>query len=144
MFQASSLYLADLYLNASSSQAITFNPISDRTYTDASFEISANSDSELPVSFKILSGLKEAFLEGNTITPIGLGEVTVAAIQMGNATYKPAPAKTITFSINQGTQTITLNDLANLTISSSRDLSTHPLKVVLSASSSANLPVEFS
>jgi hypothetical protein len=79
----------DLTLNVGQgSQTIAFGPMSNQTVGDASFPVSATADSDLPVSFTILSG--PATLSGNVITITGAGTVTIEATQTGNANYSAA------------------------------------------------------
>lgn len=70
------------------SQTITFAPLSNKTYGDPPFTVSASASSGLSVSFSILSG--PATILGNTVTVTGVGTVTVRASQAGNANWNPA------------------------------------------------------
>lgn len=90
-------------------QAISVDSISDKTYGDAPFSVSAIASSGLPVSFNVVAG--PAILSGNIITIIGTGTVTVRASQAGDATYNPAAAVDRTFDVAKASATITLNDL---------------------------------
>lgn len=72
----------------SSQQIITFDPLSDRTIGNPSFNVVATASSGLPVSFAIVSG--PATLTGSTVTVTGLGTVIVRASQPGNAIYSAA------------------------------------------------------
>ena len=72
----------------SSQQIITFDPLSDRTIGNPSFDVGATASSGLPVSFAIVSG--PATLTGSTVTVTGLGTVIVRASQPGNAIYSAA------------------------------------------------------
>jgi hypothetical protein len=76
-------------LSAMASQTITFNPLSNKTYGDPSFAVSATASSGLPVSFSVFSG--PATISGSTVTITGVGTVTIRASQSGNANWNPAP-----------------------------------------------------
>ena len=79
-------------------QAISMAPIPDKLITDAPFDISAEANSGLPVSFEIVSG--PATINGNTITLSGnTGEVTVLASQAGDDTFDPATNVYSTFAV---------------------------------------------
>lgn len=88
-------------------QTITFTTITDKTYGDGSFGMSASSDSGLPVSFSITSG--PVSLNGSTLTITGAGDVTVEALQPGDATYAPA-VESQTFTINKADLTVTADN----------------------------------
>ena len=96
--------------------------------------------SGLPVSVSVKSGPAKlgGFSNGNyLITPTGVGTVTLAAKQIGNASYIPAPEVTTSFSIVKGTPTITFATATNIP--------NIPRKTFkLTATSSAKLPVSFS
>ena len=61
------------------SQSINFGALTDKTFGDPSFEVSATSTSGLPVSFSIVSG--PAAISANTVVILGTGTVTVRATQ---------------------------------------------------------------
>jgi uncharacterized repeat protein (TIGR02543 family) len=68
-------------------QAITFGALSQQKLGDAPFSLNATADSGLLVSFSV-SG--PAVLNGNILTLISWGTVTVTASQSGNASYAAA------------------------------------------------------
>nr|WKN37001.1 M6 family metalloprotease domain-containing protein [Tunicatimonas sp. TK19036] len=70
---------------AKAPQLITFSPIGSKQVGDEPFTLTASSDVDLPVSFKLVSG--NATLEGKTVTLTGSGEVIVAAYNGGNENY---------------------------------------------------------
>ncbi len=80
-------------------QAITFDDISDKIMGDDSFELTATSDSGLPVVFEVVSG--GISIEGNVVTLIKGGEAVVKATQSGNENYNAAPEVTKTFNIEE-------------------------------------------
>jgi hypothetical protein len=116
-----------------SGQTITFGALSDRNLADGSFEVSATASSGLSVTFSIVSG--NATISGTTVTPTGVGLVTVRASQAGDADYTAAPDVDRTFRVISG-QTITFDPLAD------RDITNSPF--TLSATASSGLTVSFS
>jgi hypothetical protein len=87
------------------SQAITFAAPANRTYGDASFAVSATSDSALPVTLSIVSG--PATIASNTVTLTGAGTVTLRATQSGNSTYSPASSVERSFTVAKAPLTVT-------------------------------------
>jgi hypothetical protein len=103
-----------LYLNAvrwssgSSSgtaqpQSITFDPLANKVYGDADFEISAVASSNLPVSFTA-SG--DCTVLGTTVSITAAGSCTITASQAGNDDYLPAENVSQSFTIHQATPVI--------------------------------------
>ncbi|MBK6266537.1 gliding motility-associated C-terminal domain-containing protein [Marivirga sp. S37H4] len=102
------------YVNATltiekANQTITFNAISDKTYGDEPFTLSASATSGLPVSFSIVSG--NASISGNTLTISGAGNVTVKASQPGNENYHAAPVVERSFTVHKAEVSITITGL---------------------------------
>jgi sugar lactone lactonase YvrE len=91
-------------------QTIAFPPIADRTITSPALALTATSSSGLPVTYQIVSG--PATLAGNTLTPTGLGTITVRASQSGNLNFLPAPDVDQTFTITKAPATVTLGSLS--------------------------------
>lgn len=79
------------------SQTIVFGPLSNKTYGDPAFTLSATASSGLPVSFRVVSG--PATVSGNTLTLTGAGTITVEASQAGNGIYSSAPAVSQSFTV---------------------------------------------
>lgn len=92
-------------------QTITFESISDKTYGDDAFSISATSSSGLEVTLLVSSG--PASLSGNTITITGAGEVTIMATQSGDETYNQAPTVERTFTVAKASQAITFDAISD-------------------------------
>jgi hypothetical protein len=115
-------------------QTITFAALPNRVFNPAanSFTVSASASSRLPVTFTV-SG--PATISGNKVTITGAGEVTVTAIQAGNATFASASLAR-TFTVTKATQTLTFGPLG----SRPRDAGSFSLV----ASASSGLPVVFS
>ncbi|HYX09875.1 MAG TPA: T9SS type A sorting domain-containing protein, partial [Bacteroidales bacterium] len=114
-------------------QTITFDPIVDRTYGDASFPIFATSSSGLPVYLEFVSGPAE--LNSNVITITGAGTVTIRATQEGNQDYYAAPAVEQSFEVYKASQVITFDDIPDMTYGDP------PFE--LTATTNAGLPVTF-
>ncbi|WP_416867599.1 MAG: T9SS type A sorting domain-containing protein [Imperialibacter sp.] len=85
-------------------QTITFNPLPEKTYGDAPFELSATTSSGLDVTFSS-SDAAVASVEGTTVTILKAGAVTITASQAGNDNYSSATA-TQTLTINKAAQAI--------------------------------------
>jgi RHS repeat-associated protein len=83
---------------AKANQTISFGPLSNKTYGDAPFALSATASSGLPVSFAATSG--PATLAGNTVTLTGTGAVTITASQPGNTNYNAASSVSQSFAVN--------------------------------------------
>ncbi|WP_439882733.1 putative Ig domain-containing protein [Pontibacter sp. MBLB2868] len=92
-------------------QTITFTSITDKTYGDAAFELSASASSGLPVSFRIVSG--QASIAGNMLTILGAGSITVEATQPGDATYQSASVSR-SFTVQKATPGLSWNRPANI------------------------------
>ncbi|MVT07879.1 MBG domain-containing protein [Chitinophaga tropicalis] len=90
------------------SQTITFPALTNKTYGDAPFTLSATSTSGLPVTYVVTSG--PAIVNGNTLTITGAGSVTVTATQPGDANYTAATAVSNTFNVGTATLTVTADD----------------------------------
>ena len=72
-----------------SDQNITFSQLTDLTYGDSDFNLTATASSGLPVSYSS-SNTSVATIDGNTVTIMGAGSTTITASQSGNASYNAA------------------------------------------------------
>jgi hypothetical protein len=86
-------------------QTITFDALSDKTFGDPAFEVSATASSGLPVSF-IVSG--DCVLIGNTIAITAAGTCTVFAQQPGNDVYTAAEDVVRSFTIAKAPAVLTV------------------------------------
>ncbi len=84
-------------------QRITFGSISEKTYGDAPFTLSASSNTGLPVTLSVTYG--PATISGSTVAVTGTGMVYVMASQPGNANYLPASV-TRSFLVKRAAPTI--------------------------------------
>ena len=97
---AYSIVEKDIYPNCNgSTQTITFNNVPDKLTTDTDFNLTASTNSGLPIIYHIVQG--PATVSGNTVSLTGEpGEVWLRAIQSGNGTYQPAEAVDQFFNVN--------------------------------------------
>lgn len=87
------------------SQTINFTaPASPVAYSTAPISLSATATSGLAVTFSIVSG--PGSLNGSNLTITGVGTITIAANQAGNADYTAATQVTQTIVVTLATQTI--------------------------------------
>jgi hypothetical protein len=95
---------------AKANQAIVFAALSDMTYGDSPFTVSATGGgSGNAVTFNASGNCSSGGPNGSTITITGAGSCTVTASQGGNANYNSAPDVSRSFTINQATATINVN-----------------------------------
>lgn len=87
-------------------QAIDFQPLSNKTYLDGNFALSATSDSGLPVTFTS-SDPGVATISGSTVTIVGAGTTTITASQTGNSCYNSATAVPQNLTVDPAAITIT-------------------------------------
>ncbi|MBY0485799.1 MAG: hypothetical protein K2P85_01195 [Flavobacteriaceae bacterium] len=81
--------VADIISSGLSDQTITFGSLANVTYGDASFNLTASSDSGLDLTY-VSSNTNVATILGNVVTIVGAGTTTITASQSGNASYNPA------------------------------------------------------
>lgn len=84
-------------------QSISFGALSNKTFGDSPFSISATASSGLSVSFSVISG--PATISGNTVTITGAGTVTIRASQSGNGNYNAASPVDRSFEVYRRTTT---------------------------------------
>lgn len=96
-------------------QSIAFGSLEDKTYGDASFELTASSSAGLEVVFTIVSG--PAAIDENELTITGAGTVVVAANQVGDSNFNPAQEVQQTFEVEKADQVITLASISDKSIS---------------------------
>jgi hypothetical protein len=81
-------------------QTITFGALSNKTYGDSDFTVSATASSGLAVTFSIASG--PATISGNTVHLTGVGTVIVRASQGGDSNWNPASDVDQSFDVTAG------------------------------------------
>ncbi len=117
-------------------QTITFNNISNRTFSPVAFQLSASASSGLPIEYTVTSG--NATVSGDQLTLTGVGSVTVRADQAGNTEYGAATPKFQTFDVSKAVQTITFEPLVT------RDINAAPFDLEATASSGLDVVYESS
>ena len=90
-------------------QTITFGLLPDKVFGDAPFSLLAVADSDLAVSYTILSG--PATLAGNKLTITGAGIVIVRASQPGDADFNAAADVDRQFVVAPASATVQLSNL---------------------------------
>ncbi|MDT3404765.1 MBG domain-containing protein [Mucilaginibacter terrae] len=121
-------------------QTITFAAIGSKTVGDAPFALSATASSTLPVTFSS-SDPSVASVNGNTVTIIKAGNVTITASQLGDATYNPATA-TQSSVISPVSIPTKLDQIITFAAITNKTLGDVPFALIATATSS--LPVTFS
>ena len=91
------------------SQTITFNALSNVTYGDSDFSLSATASSGLPVAY-VSSNTLVATVSGSTVTVVGAGSTNITASQSGDGTYNAASAVIQALTVNL--KSLTLPDAA--------------------------------
>jgi hypothetical protein len=112
----------------------SFETIQTKTYDSKPFKVKVpTSDSRLPVVLSVLSG--PATVSGDTVTVTGVGDVTLAANQVGNGNYNPAAQVSTTFAVQKANQTISFKAPAVQTFGNNPFL--------LTATASSGLPITY-
>ena len=137
--EGNSIYSAAQPVNQSftvtpAGQTITFGPLQSQVFGTATLNISATASSGLAVSFNSLT-TSVCTVSGGTVTLVSVGTCTIQATQAGNADWAAATAINQSFSVTQGSQTITFGSLQ------SQAFGTAPFTV--SAAASSGLAVSF-
>ena len=85
-----------VFLINKASQTISLQDIPDKSYNDAAFSVIALTNSGLPVTLSIVTvpSINVATINGNVISIVGAGSVTVTCTQAGNQNYTGATAAT--------------------------------------------------
>lgn len=87
-------------------QTITFGALTNRTFGDPTFAISASASSGLAVSF---SASGNCTVSGTMVSLTGAGTCAITADQAGNPSFNPAPSVVQSFTIAKATPLITWN-----------------------------------
>jgi len=85
-------------LPAKTTQTLTFDAITNRYIDQGNLTLRATASSGLPVSFQVVSG-PASLTTGNVLRFSGLGNVTVRAVQDGNAQFYEATAVDRSFTV---------------------------------------------
>jgi len=114
-------------------QTISFAPISNKTYGNHPFDITATASSGLPVTLEKIAGPGD--LTAGIFTILGAGTVTIRATQAGNATYGTALPVEQSFMVSKAPQSITFAPIAEQAYPAA------PFQ--LTATASSGLPVTY-
>ncbi|MFW5663915.1 MAG: MBG domain-containing protein, partial [bacterium] len=92
-------------------QTITFDPLPEKTYGDAAFELTATASSGLEVSYTS-SNTEVATISGKTVTIVGAGTTDITASQEGDAVYDPATEVIQTLTVSPKSLLMIADDIA--------------------------------
>ncbi len=110
------------------SQTITFAAPANKTIGTMPFTVTATASSGLAVSFASTT-LPVCTVSGATVTLVSAGTCTIQASQAGNTNYAAATPVNQSFTVLQGSQTVTFGALPNL------PYGTAPITIAATASS---------
>ncbi|MEQ8925887.1 MAG: Ig-like domain-containing protein [Fulvivirga sp.] len=113
-------------------QTISFDPIADKTFGDAPFNLNASTSSGLTVSY-VSSNTSVATVSGNIVTIVGAGISTITASQAGNGQFNPATSVEQTLNVNKANQTISVDPISDKLVGDA------PFEVVASTTSGLSL-----
>ena len=95
-------------------QTITFDALSDVTYGDHDFDLTATASSGLTVTYTS-SNTAVATISGSTLMIVGAGTTDITASQAGDDNFNAATDVVQSLTVNQSAQTITFDALSNVT-----------------------------
>jgi uncharacterized delta-60 repeat protein len=122
---------------AKADQTINFSALSNKTFGDADFTVSATGGgSGNPVTFTASGNCTSSGTNGSTTHITGAGSCTVTASQTGNSNYNAASPVDRSFSVAKADQTISFGALSNKTFGDP--------DFTVSATASSGLSVSFS
>jgi hypothetical protein len=119
---------------AKATQTLTWDGVSDRPFSSEVILLTGKASSGLGVTYDVISGPAEVSNDRLTLT--GVGTVVVRASQAGDANYLPASVRQISFVVSKAVQAIVFGSIGSKTFGEG--------PVMLSATSSAGLPVTYS
>jgi len=101
-----------LKVNFRAAQTITFNSITDRTFTGSTLTVPllAQATSHLPVTVEVVSG--NATIQGSNLVITGTGLIKLKATQAGDISFDPAPPVEISL-YSKRTQTVDFTPIAD-------------------------------
>ncbi len=114
---AAELYVTDttanyVFFTTKDVQTITFDALTEVTYGDTDFDLTATASSGLDVTYTS-SDETVASVNGATVTLVGAGEATITASQAGDDNYVSAEDVTQSLTVNKADQTITFEAIAS-------------------------------
>jgi DNA-binding beta-propeller fold protein YncE len=120
--------------NGLTTQTIAFGTLANQPFGSAPFTVSATAMSGLPVSFASTTSVV-CTVSGATVTLVSVGQCTIQATQVGDATYAPATPVNRSFTVTQGSQTITFGGLSSQVLGAA--------SFTISATATSGLSVSF-
>jgi len=99
-------------------QTINFTALTDKTFGDADFNLTATASSGLVVMYAS-SDETVATISGSTVTIVGAGSTIITASQGGNVNYNAATNVPQTLTVDKANQIISFSSLANKTFGDS-------------------------
>ena len=132
LYQAGAAPLLNVVV-AKAPQTIAFTALPDVPYSTNPIAITAAARSQLPVSYRLVGG--PATLSGDRLKLTGVGVVSVAVDQAGNANWLAAPSVTNRFAVTRGIQTLTFDAIPDQVVGNP--------PITLQAVSSVGLPMLF-
>ncbi|MEP0369274.1 MAG: LamG-like jellyroll fold domain-containing protein [Cyclobacteriaceae bacterium] len=99
-------------------QVVSFSGNSDKTFGDDNFDITATTDSSLPVSFAVISGglsITQSEAGSATFEITGAGTALIAVTNDGSDDYAPLN-ETITINIAKAEQTLAIDEVPTKTV----------------------------
>ncbi|MGI4756442.1 MAG: hypothetical protein ACRYGF_06280, partial [Janthinobacterium lividum] len=113
--------------------SLTFNSVTDKTYADGTFLVSASSSSPAPIDYTVTSG--PATVSGAAVTVNGVGTVVLSASQAAAGNYAATTATT-SFAVKPATPVLTFRRIPKETFGDPA--------FVVSATSASSAPVTYS
>ncbi len=124
-------------------QTIDFREPPPRVYGDAPFELNGSTSSNLPLTFRIVSG--PATVSGSTVTLTGAGTVVVSSSQSGDNNYLAATDLIRSFVVAKATALVSLGDLEQMFDGQSKSVTVNTIPAALDVdvtySGNSTLPV---
>ncbi len=114
-------------------QTITFGALTNKTFGDADFTVSATASSNLAVSFAATGNCS---VSSNNVHITGAGSCTITASQPGNSNYNAATDLPQSFTIDKATQSITVT-------TASPAYAIYNTSFTVAATASSGLPVSY-
>ncbi|MEM6843884.1 MAG: T9SS type A sorting domain-containing protein [Bacteroidota bacterium] len=115
---------------------LTFTAVANVSFGTDPFVLNASASSGLPVQFEVIEGDSLVQIQGDMVTMLGIGSVTVRATQPGDDFHEAATPITREFTINQGSQTIAFTAISDQDISL-----TDSITLAISASSGLDITI---
>jgi hypothetical protein len=99
-------------------QVVTFSGVEDKTFGDSDFEIVGTADSNLPISFSVVSGnvtLVETSANSATISIVGAGAAVIRVSNVGDEIYAPYE-EDLVINVSKANQVITIEEVSTKSV----------------------------